>query len=216
MKKLSFFIVTLIVAAMSICSCTSTETYAEKRDRENESIQNFINKNGIRVISESQFINQGYKTNNAINEFVLFETSGVYMQIANEGCGEKLKDGETVSILCRFSEYNLQSDSIVLTNTSKSYAAYYDRMVVTNTSGTFTGSFDAAQSLFYLVYGDYNSTSVPAGWLEPLRYIKLGRPATEDEDVAAVRIIVPSAQGHYYQSTNVYACYYEVTYMRGR
>ena len=144
------------------------------------------------VISEAQFKANGYKTDVSKNEFVLFESNGVYMQIVRQGCGEKLKDGETAYVLCRFTERNLLTDSVQLTNDILYWSAIPDRMSVTNTSGTFTASFDTNMSVMYQAYG---SASVPGGWLVPFTYIDLGRPETADQEIAKVRLIVPAAQG---------------------
>jgi hypothetical protein len=61
----------------------------------------------------------------------------------------------------------------------------------------------------------YGSTQVPTGWLVPLTYINLGRPENENEKIARVKIIVPHNQGQAYATSNVYACFYDITYQRG-
>lgn len=205
-----------------VYSCSNTETYAEKRDKENAAISQFISRNletskklfsiPISVISETDFEAAGCKTDTVKNEFVLFESTGVYMQIMRQGCGEKIKSGETANILCRFKEYNLLTDSLQLSNEFFSTNYYTDKMSVTNLYGTFTGSFDSAWSV---MARQYTSTSVPGGWLVPLRYINVGRQSKPGEEIAKVRIIVPSAQGQYLASANVYPCFYELTYQRG-
>ena len=65
------------------------------------------------------------------------------------------------------------------------------------------------------MYMAYGSASVPAGWLVPLSYIRLGRLVEEGDELAKVRLIVPHDQGHSYASQGVYACFYELTYQRG-
>lgn len=221
MKKLLLFL-SLVMLMSGFYSCSDTETYAEKRDKENAAISQFLSRNletskllfrqPVSVISETDFERAGFKTDTMKNEFVLFESSGVYMQIMRQGCGEKIKSGETANVLCRFKEYNLLIDSLQLTNELFSTNYYTDKMSVTNYYGTFTGSFDQAWSL--MAYR-YSSTSVPAGWLVPLRYVNVGRQSKPDEEIAKVRIIVPSAQGQYSASTTVYPCFYELTYQRG-
>ncbi len=137
------------------------------------------------------------------------------MQIVREGCGEKLKNGETATVLCRFDERNLLTDTLQLSNNNLYWSAIVDKMTVNNTSGTFTAWYDSSSSLMYSYYGG-GSTSVPSGWLVPLTYIKVGRPSAPDEKIAKVNIIVPHTQGHYYASMNVYPCLYTITYERGR
>ena len=140
--------------------------------------------------------------------------SGCYLQIIRKGCGEKLKDGETATILCRYQEYNLLTDSLQSSNMIGYYISVVDKMNVTNTSGTFTGTFKAGESLMYTLYGS-GSTTVPSGWLVPLSYINIGRQDSEDNEIARIRIIVPHTQGHAYATQGVYPCLYDLTYEKG-
>lgn len=201
------------IAAVTVISCDDTETYAEQKDKERAAISRFIADSAITVITESQFKEQGYKTDVSKNEFVLMQNSGVYMQIVREGCGEKIKEGETTTVLCRFTEYNILTDSLQLTNDILSFSSIVDKMTVTNSSGSFTASFIYGQSVMAMFYG---TTSVPSGWLVPLTYIKVGRPENAGDEIAKVNLIVPHTQGHAYASSGVYPCYYTITYERGR
>jgi len=202
-----------MLALVILASCDDTETYAEQRDRENSAISQFIRDSSITVITESEFRENGYKTDVSNNEYVLMQNSGVYMQIVREGCGESIQDGETTTVLCRFTERNILTDSIQLTNDILAFASIPEKMSVTNTNGSFTASFLTESSLMYTFYG---STSVPTGWLVPFPYIKVGRQTSPDEEIAKVNLIVPSTQGHQYASSGVYPCFYTITYQRGR
>lgn len=212
MKKLAFAFITML-ALVILASCDDTETYAEQRDRENSAISQFIRDSSITVITESEFRENGYKTDVSNNEYVLMQNSGVYMQIVREGCGEPIQDGETTTVLCRFTERNILTDSIQLTNDILAFASIPEKMSVTNTNGSFTASFLTESSLMYTFYG---STSVPTGWLVPFPYIRVGRQTSPDEEIAKVNLIVPSTQGHQYASSGVYPCFYTITYQRGR
>lgn len=211
--KNSAFAFIAFFALISVASCDDTETYAEQKDRERAAINKYIVDSAINVITEAEFKEQGYKTDLSKNQFVLMKNSGVYMQIVREGCGEKIKDGETATVLCRFTERNMLTDSLQLTNDNLSFATTVDKMSVTNSSGSFTASFIVGSSVMYTFYG---SASVPSGWLVPLTYIKVGRPENADEEIAKVNLIVPHTQGHQYASSGVYPCYYTITYQRGR
>ncbi len=212
MRNLALAFIALF-AAVTIVSCDDTETYAEQKDRERAAISRFIADSAINVITEAQFKEQGYKTDVSKNQFVLMQNSGVYMQIVREGCGNKIKEGETTTVLCRFTERNILTDSLQLTNDILSFSSIVDKMTVSNNSGTFTASFIDGQSVMAMFYG---STSVPSGWLVPFTYIKVGRPETADDEIAKVNLIVPHTQGHSYASSGVYPCYYTITYERGR
>lgn len=200
-------------AAVMLAACHEGDTYADQKSRERSAINRFIANEGINVISEKTFKEQGYVTYLDQNQFVLFDNTGVYMQIVRQGCGEKIKSGETTRVLCRYHEVNLMTDSLQSTNNVLYWAAVVDKMSVTNTSGTFTASFVSGESV---MASDYSSTAVPAGWLVPLTYINVGRVSSPEEELAKVRLIIPHTQGQQYASSNVYPCYYEITYQRGR
>lgn len=204
----------LVCAALfTLMSCDDTESYADQKKKERSAIRSYIAKENIKVITEKEFHAQDSTTDVSKNEYVLFETTGVYMQIIREGCGEKLKDGETATVICRFKEWNLLTDSLQLANNIENSSLNFpDLMSVKNTSGTFKASFIQGSSVMYSIYG---SGSVPAGWLAPLSYIKIGRPAKPGEEIAKVKLIVPHTQGHQYASSGVYPCLYEITYQRG-
>jgi hypothetical protein len=222
MKKL-LSLALLAMLMLAFASCHHTETYAEQKERELTAINKFLVEDGINVISEETFKAQNYTTDLKRNEFVLFDNTGVYMQIVRQGCGEVLRDGETATVLCRFVESNLMlgADSVTLTNISPIYRndgtvtnpdLIVEKMIVTNTQGTFNGIFD----LTSLMYQNYQSQVVPQGWLVPFSYIKLGRPSKADDEIAKVRLIVPHDQGNLAASRNVVPFYYEITFERGR
>lgn len=212
MKKFFSLLMITLCGAFLLASCNDYETYADKKKKENAAINAYIANNNVKVISEETFAAQGYTTDTAKNEFVLFDSNGIYLQIIRKGCGNPLRNGETSDVLVRFDEYNLLSDSLQLSNNNLYFSSIVERMNVTNTSGTFKGSFDAKASIMYAAY---TSQSVPSGWLFPLTYINLGRPEKDDDEVAKIRVIVPSSQGHAYASQNVYPCLYDLTYEKG-
>ena len=229
--SISSFICLLVLAAIStfsVISCDDDETYADRRKRERKQVESFIN-NGvevkdpdsgeiflsvpgnIKVLSESEFYANDSTTDVSKNEYVLFSGSGIYMQIVRRGIGEKLQDGERATLLTRFTEFNIAADSITSTNTTLDYATLPDVMTVVNTSGTFTASFTSG-----VLQARYGSKAVPNGWLVPLTFIGIGRQSAPDEEIAKVRLIIPSTEGQSDAMNNVYACFYEITYQRGR
>jgi hypothetical protein len=213
MKKILFI---MIAFAAVLSSCNDYETYGDKKEKERNAIAKFISDSSIVVISEDQFNQQGYTTNLTRNEFVKLDKSGVYMQIVREGCGTKLQDGESTRLVCRFSEFDILEDTMTVCNNDpdlayggKSVIALPDIMQVSCSSGSYTASFESG-----IMYSVTQSSSVPSGWLVPLSYIKVGRPQSETDDCAKVRLIVPHSQGRAAASSNVTPCYYEITYQR--
>ncbi len=212
MKRIIFPLFTLL-AICFLASCRDNKTYADQKEAERSAINKFIADSAVRVISEETFARQGYTTNVQRNEFVLIPSSGVYMQIVRNGVGEKIRNGETADVLCRFSERNLMTDSLQLSNNVPYYSSVVDKMTVRNTSGTFTASFVRGESV---MSSALNTTEVPAGWLVPLNYIRVGRPEAEGDEIAKVRLIVPHTSGHNYARQSVYPCLYDITYQRSR
>lgn len=198
----------MIATVAILSSCNDYETYGDKKDKERNAISKFISDSSIVVISEDQFKRQGEITDVERNEFVRFDKNGVYMQIVRKGCGPMVQDGQKTNIVCRFSEFNLLADSIQVRNNTAYYASIPDIMYVSRVGSTFTAAF--LSGIMYSVY----SASVPAGWLVPLSYVKVGRPQSADEECAKVRLIIPHTQGHAVASSNVVPYYYEITYQK--
>lgn len=198
-----------VCALLMFSACDKTETYSEKRDKEVKAIRAFIAESHINTITEEAFRSANYQTDLNRNEFVLFDGTGVYLQIVRKGCGEPIKSDESVNVLCRFTEKNLIRDSLVLTNNTVNFSAEPDVMTVHNTSGTYQGSF--TKGLMLSIYG----AAVPNGWLAALPYVNVGRPVNEDDEVARVRLIVPAEQGQQLASQSVNPYYYDITFERG-
>lgn len=207
MRKITCLIA-VVCALVTITSCHDQETYADQKKRERTAIKAFVQEQNIKVITEEEF-KRDTITDVSKREFVLFDNTGIYMQIVRRGCGKKIKSGETVNVLCRFNEYNLLTDSIILSNNNLYYSSLPDKMIVTNVLGTFNASFTSG------VMMQQYSSSVPAGWLVPLSYVNVGRMAKEGDELAKVKLIVPHSQGSSAALANVTPCYYELTYERG-
>ncbi len=236
MKKVIYMMVGLILMGFALQSCSDEESYADQKEKERNAIAYFLSRNplvlvnnsgdtllntpGIKVITEEQFEAQDYTTNLDENEYVLFHSTGVYMQIVREGVGEKLEDGDTKRVLCRYWEWNILGDSLQTTDMVPYYATNPEVMNVSNNSGTISATFDTTVNgggAMYLTYkGTDGTLAVPSGWLAPLTYLKLGRQSTPDGGIAKVRLIVPHSAGHSYATNYVYPCFYEITYQEMR
>lgn len=228
MKKHLFVLTFLFVAFGTLLqSCNDDETYADKRKRENKQISAFLTSGckveaddapgdyllevpgNIKVISEDQFERNDSTTDVSANEYVYFSRTGVYMQIISKGVGRKIKEGESLNVLTRYTEFNIAGDSIQTSNIGLSGNLQPDVMAVSNSYGSFTGTFTAGT-----MKSSYNSAAVPAAWLIPLTYINL--PKSDEHGLAHVRLIVPASQGQANASANVYPCFYDITYQMGR
>lgn len=207
------FLCLLLLSATVFTACRDDETYADQVKRERSAISAYLADSSVNVISEETFRNQNYTTDVSKNQFVLFESSGLYMQIVRKGTGKPIASGESARILCRYTERNLLTDSVQASNViSPYYYRYVEVMNVSNNSGTFSGSFEQATSLMYLFYG---STAIPSGWLAALPYLNFDRYVNANSEIAKVRLIVPHDIGQSYASSGVYPCLYDITLERG-
>lgn len=208
------FLCLLLLSATVFTACRDDETYADQVKRERSAISAYLADSSVNVISEETFRNQNYTTDVSKNQFVLFESSGLYMQIVRKGTGKPIASGESAGILCRYTELNLLTDTIQANNTILPYYyRYVEKMNVTNNSGTFSGSFEKERSLMYLFYG---STAIPSGWLAALPYLNFDRYVNANSEIAKVRLIVPHDIGQSYASSGVYPCLYDITFERGK
>ena len=221
-----FYVAFLSLIGFTLQSCDDDTTYADQKERERSAINSFIKKGlyitdeevgdtvlyvaPIKTISEWEFLKNDSSTDVSKNEYVLFSNTGVYMQIVRKGAGKKLANGESTNIYCRYTEVNILGDSIQTRNTTPYYVDIPDVMTCYNSYGTFTASFVSG------VMTSSYSAAVPSGWLLPLTYINIGRQSEENEEIAKLRLIVPHSQGQEDATSNVYPCFYEITYQRGR
>lgn len=217
----------LLSIAIVFTSCDSYETYAEKKETERDVISAYMNSINAKIITENEFKEKIKNNPNysgvADNEWVLLQKSSVYMQVKCLGLfyeddgttllDKTLKDGESKTVLCRFSEMNLMTNSITLTNYTADALSIPETMSVTRSSDTYTGSFIYGKSL---MYANYESASVPTGWLVPMPYLHISRCGTINDKLASVKLIVPHSQGHAAASSYVYPFLYEITYQEGK
>ena len=191
MKKLTLFFLSLLACGLAFQACDNTKTYAEMLEDEKDAIKAFIRDSSITVISQTEFYRNDSTTDVNKNEYVQL-ASGVYMQIINKG-STNLADTVKANdqILVRFSEYSLMDKVVTVSNLD--YAEVVDEFNYRVTSSSIAGQFTQGFMLSY--YG----TSVPAGWLVPLAYVR---------DGACVKLIVPSKMGHSSAMQSVYPVSY--------
>ena len=209
----------LAMVVSLFAACNDYETYSDLKKKERQAISKFLVDSAINVISEKQFEEQGQTTDLKKNQYVLLDKSGVYMQIIRKGCGQQVESGKTVNVLCRFSETNILTDSMLIRNDivgtiymNGQYidvSQYVDNMTVQRNGSTFHASFVSGSMQLY-----HGTSSVPSGWLVPLLYINVGRPLQEGDEIAKVKLIVPHSQGTQTASQSVYPAFYVITYQR--
>ena len=211
MKRLTWLFLAMIVVGIAIQACSDSKTYAEQLKDERNAINRYLTDNKIKVISVEEFEKDTF-TSTVENEYVLFSSVGIYMQIVNRGSGDTLKNRDEV--LVRFLEYDIMSgdttgatncysdgsvDAFYYTHPNNSYYEYGAGQFVTENGvwesrlmGYYSANYNMALSQL---------ASVPMGWLVPLKYIKHN---------AHVKVIVPSKQGHAYAMKAVYPYLYDL------
>ena len=218
MKKLFYLSVLVYALSFGLQSCNNGKTYAEMKEEEADAINRFILEKDIKVISEKEFIENDTMT--AENEFVLFDKSGVYMNIQYRGDGKILEEGR-YNISSRFIEIcikdvpdmSISAGDTLATNKYYPYATYSENFLLTvGSSSSYSASFtDQAQSAMYTAY---STSAVPNGWLVPFAYLKMKSyiSAPPSDKIARVRLIVPHSEGTSLATKYVYPCYHEITY----
>lgn len=219
-KKLLSILLTATAVGSSMftaSSCHDGETYAEMKEKEAKAISSFLSNNPfvgqINPITEEQFAAQGYTTDVSSNQFVLFNSDGIYMQIVRQPEGQTLVDMAmersdstiTKPISCRFLEYDIENADTTYTNLYTTSIAQGMQCTYSHYGRSFTASF-TSEGRMYAAYGSV----VPKGWLKPLTYIHLTK---KDGEQARVRLIVPHSSGTTNASGYVLPFYYEITYL---
>ena len=197
MKKILPFIFALMAISAIFCACDETKTNAEKMEEEDDAIEAFIRDSSITVISQSEFYANDSVTDVSKNEYVQL-SSGVYMQIVDKGSenlADTIRPNEVV--LVRFSEYSLFDKMVTVSNLETPYMVDEFRYTVTSSSIAGIFSTGTVGAMYYY----YGSTTVPAGWLAALAYIR---------DGAHVKLIVPHKMGHDRALSNVYPYFYDL------
>ena len=197
------YLLILSLFAFLFVSCDDTVTYSEMKEKEREAVSAYIKEQKINVISYEKFVANDSTTDVSNNEYVLVDD--VYMQIVNnpkhkDDTAYPIAEGSNVDLLIRFYEYNIQDDDTITANL---YAADADEMRVTNNSGSYTATFTSG--VMATVYG----SSVPTGWLVPLRFLTFTR---KQSNLAKVNIIVPHTKGTSNAASYVYPCRYQISF----
>lgn len=145
MKKITYLLL-ILVGLVAFASCRDFETYADKKKRERAAINRYLIDKKVNVISEEKFLSQDTTTDLAKNQFVLFSSSGVYMQIVRRGTGKVLGRNEAATVLLKYTETNLITDSIISSNNVMAYSSIPDVMNVRMISGSPYAQFEIGNS----------------------------------------------------------------------
>ncbi len=209
MKKLLYLTLSLIVTSFALSSCDDEETYADQKEREATQIHDWLIKHNIKPITMADFIKDTITNNpdtgpdSTLNEYVLFEDNGVYMQIVKRGGGRLIESDETWFVHARFKEIYIPNGETMSLNL---YDREPDEFSIERTGANYSASF--ISGVMYKIYcNSYGNAKIPNAWLMPFPYIKPGML----DDAAKVRLIVPHNQGTQKAASSVYPTFYEIT-----
>lgn len=209
MQRFRLPLLIAVVLVMSVAACNKSETYAEKKAREANQIQNFISERNITVIKLDEFLKDTITDNPeegpdySLNEYVELPDNGVYMQIVRRGKGTVIEDGETRLLNSRYLEYNIATGDTV----DNILHADNSDMLKCSRSGIYYTATFMPGSHMVTRYG--TSVPPPSGWLAPLPFITPGR-LYNGPNAAKVRLIVPHDQGTSTAMNSVEPYYYEL------
>ena len=200
-KGLLFFCSSLIL--LLFFACDNTKTYAESLEDERKAIQKFIEEHNIKTISQEEFEED---TITGENVYVTL-TDGIYMNIVDRGSensSDTIKSGQNVVV--RFTEYDIIerhiTDASNYGNPIEALNDYPDMFRFEQDGTTLYGEFITGElGVGHNMVSAYQSTSVPAGWLLPLKYIR---------NNAHIRLIVPSKMGHLTGQQMVHPYFYDL------
>lgn len=199
------YVVTIVaLLCLAAVSCNNSETYAEKKERENSQIRNFISERNIDVIVLDDFLKDTITNNpetgpdKSRNEYVLFPESGVYVQIVRRGTGKELQDGDSKVYDCRLLEYNIATKDTVYMSL---HIDDHDELYCSRKGAYYTAT---VRSGYMKNYGQ----SVPNGWLVAFPFIK---PSFLNGAASAkIKVIVPHDKGTTTAMNSVVPYYYEL------
>ena len=193
----SFFVLAIFFA------CDNTKTYAEKLADEKKAIQKFISARDFKTITQEEFEKD---TITGEDTYVML-SDGIYLNIVSRG-SENVEDtiqtGQNVVV--RFTEYDIFAEEITpASNYKNPYEpgnSYPDMFRFEQVGTTLYGRFITGEmGIGSHMVSAYSSTSVPAGWLLPLKYIRNG---------AHIRLVVPSKMGHLTAQQRVLPFFYDM------
>lgn len=207
MKKLIILFLSLLSVAWLMQSCNDHKTYAERLKEEKETIKRFISKNDISVISMDKFEMQDSTTLLDQNQYVDMG-DGVYMQVLHEATGDDARFAKTNDlILVRCREVNLATEDTIVNTLD--IGSMPDEFRYTKTASQVLGQFVSEYEYKGTMQGVYG-TSVPAGWLMPLTYLKLSD--NNGSNRTRVNLIVSSQRGQAAAIDAMQPYFYELVY----
>lgn len=178
MKKIILFSVIAVLTAL-MASCDDSQTYAEQLDAEQALIQDFINRQGITVVTTMP-------TKFPWDENVYYKTnSGLYFRLENQGDINSLDSLETNDlVVARYLQYTLDEKADTLENSNTIQFPYPSEFRYLKYSEACAGWHEAvglmkrnnaeAKIIVYskLGFSSYLNSVTPIGYNMKIRILK--------------------------------------------
>ena len=186
MKNIFSWVLGLVVVVLATTSCSSSETYADKLKEERKQIDRFLSAQGFEVLS-SYPADSVFKE----NQFFRDPDTGVYINVIDSGNGKRASATDLADVYFRFYDTaTLPVDNSTIDKTNGDAGGSQPVSFIYGNSNSYTSTNTSSY---------YNYIYLSPGVTVPLKYVGEG---------AVVRLIVPFAQGSYYQSLSYQAIYY--------
>lgn len=181
MKKIISLLFACISLMIVFAAC-SKDSYADKLDKEDKAIKEFIKQKGFNIVNE-------YPASRVFRDKEYFKdpSTGVYIHVIDSGRTDKIVKGDKVFMRFYDTSYVMTSPDSIYSN-DKPNADEYQAMEITyGNSDTYTYSTSAYNYMYYYL---------SPGVVRPLDF-NLG-------DRAEVSVLVPFVNGSYYQQYSSY------------
>lgn len=181
MKKIISTLFTCICLIIIVTAC-SKDSYADKLDKEDKAIKEFIKKKGFNIVDQ-------YPASRVFRDKEYFRdpSTGVYIHVIDSGRIDKIEKGDKVFMRFYDTSFIMSSPDSVFTNDKPNYDEYQAMEIIYGNSDSYTYSASSSSYMYYYL---------SPGVARPLDF-NLG-------DKAEVSLLVPFVNGSYYQLNSAY------------
>lgn len=186
MRKVIGVISAFIGLAIIFAAC-SKDSYADKLEKEEKAIKQYVKEQGFNIIDE-------YPASRVFGDKQYFKDpdTGIYIHVIDSGSKDKIKKGDIVYMRYYDTRFLMTEPDSTYTNDKQNYDEFAALSFTYGNSSTYTSSDYSS----VIPLSSYMYTFLSPGCARPLDF-NLG-------DRAEVSILVPFANGSYYQQYSSY------------
>ena len=186
MRKIIGLISAFIGLAIIFAAC-SKDSYADKLEKEEKAIKQYVKEQGFNIIDE-------YPASRVFGDKQYFKDpdTGIYIHVIDSGSKDKIKKGDIVYMRYYDTRFLMSEPDSTYTNDKQNYDEFAALSFTYGNSSTYISSDYSS----VIPLSSYMYTFLSPGCARPLDF-NLG-------DRAEVSILVPFANGSYYQQYSSY------------